>query len=152
VTALARGFDASAPAWDYGDGGAALAGVLARAHERAGVGAETLDAVATGASGARRGDRLEAAVLRRIFAGAPPPLVAPKALLGGWGGGHLAASVLLAAGRLEPRPLVASALDPELGLTPRTAAGSPRRWLVSSLASGGAAAWAVLDGRRRSTP
>lgn len=147
VAATARGFDPSAPAWDWGEDDEGLARALGRALARAGVAPDSIDLVVAGAAGARRGDRLEAGVLRRLFGGSPPPVVAPRGALGAWGGGLLAAAALAAAGRaLAPTAGFAEA-DPELGVRPATGAAPPRprRLLVSSLATGGAAAWAVLD-------
>ncbi|HSD80132.1 MAG TPA: beta-ketoacyl synthase N-terminal-like domain-containing protein [Solirubrobacteraceae bacterium] len=147
VAATVRGFDPSAPAWDWGEGDAGLARRLARGLARAGVAAGSLDLVVSGASGARRGDRLEAAVLGRLFGGAPPAVTAPKGALGEYGGGLLAAAVLVAAGRALAPTLGFAEADPALGLSPVVAGplARPRRLLVSALASGGAAAWAVLD-------
>ena len=148
LVALARGFDPSAPGWDYGSGDEPLARTLARGLERAGCAPGTIELVVSGASGAVRGDRLEAAILRRIFP-EPPPVVAPKGALGGWGGGHLAAALLAASGRALGPTSGFEEVDPELGIRPAAAAelpARPARTLVSSLASGGAAAWLVLEG------
>jgi 3-oxoacyl-[acyl-carrier-protein] synthase II len=147
IAAVARGFDPSAPAWGWGTGGAALAAVAGRQLARRGVELSDVDLVVSGASGVRHGDELEAALLAGLFGGSPPPIVAPKAALGAWGGGFLAAAVLATAGR-APRTAWIEACDPALGLTPRpgVAAEYPHRALVTSAGSGGAAACLVLDG------
>jgi hypothetical protein len=89
---------------------------------------DSIDLVVSGANGARSGDALEAACLSTLFGAVPPPpIVAPKGVLGEYGGGLIAAALL--------------SLD---GAYPR-ACPAPRRILVSSLAAGGSAAWLVLD-------
>jgi hypothetical protein len=72
-------------------------------------------------------------------------VVAPKAITGEYGGGFLAAAVLLAAGAEAVLPAVDP--DPALGVEPLAGrvGGGMRRALVSTLAAGGAAAWVVLD-------
>jgi 3-oxoacyl-[acyl-carrier-protein] synthase II len=141
----ASGFDASAPPTDWGDGAAALARVLRRALDRAGVARESIDVVVSGASGARRGDRLEALTLRAAWDGlALPPVLAPKAVCGEYGGGLLASALVALAGGAVSAP--AGELDPELGVLPYAGPPlAPRRVLVTALAAGGAAAWAVLE-------
>lgn len=141
------GFDASASRVGWGHGVAALADGLARLLARLRLSPAGIDVVVSGASGARAGDRLEAGVLRRLFAGAAlPPVVAPKSLTGEYGGGVLATAVLLAGGAEVGPTAGFSAADPELGVVPhaggRIAGG---RVLASSLAAGGAGAWVVLE-------
>jgi len=153
VSAVARAFDPTAPAWGWGDGGAALAAVASRQLARRGVEPVSVDLAVSGASGSLRGDAVEAEVLSGLFAGTPPPIVAPKAVLGAWGGGFLAAAVLAAAG-VAPPGAVVRACDPVFGLQPSATsiAGPPRRTLVSSVGSGGAAAWLVLDAGQPDPP
>lgn len=142
-------FDASAPPSGWGEGAEVLGRALRRTLERAGVAPGAVDLVVSGASGAVAGDRLEARTLQAAWEGAPlPPVVAPKAVTGEYGGGHLAAAVLAASGaRLGPAPGF-SARDPELGIVPHDGSplSPPKTVLVTSLASGGAAAWLVLGG------
>lgn len=147
IAAVVRGFDPTAPAWDWGQGGAGLAATLARGLGRAGIGLDSIERVVSGASGARRGDRLEAGLLTALFGERLPPIVAPKGATGEGGGGFLAAALLAAAGEVVAATAGFSQSDPELGLEPlRTSlSDAPRRTLVTSLASGGAAAWVVLD-------
>lgn len=144
----ATAFDPSAPEHDWGDGAERLAGGLQRALARAETASGEIDRIVSGASGTRRGDRLEAATLRAAWAAQElPPVVAPKATVGEYGGGFLAAAVLAAAG--EPvAPLTPEATDgAELGVAPHPGPLPPaRRLLVSALASGGGAAWLVLGG------
>lgn len=141
------GFDPSAPNRDWGEGEEILARRLGRLLERTG-GADRVDRIVSGAAGTRRGDRLEARALRLAWDGRPlPPIVAPKATVGEYGGGFLAAAALLAGGApVGPTPGFAEP-DPDLGVAPYDGRPlpAPRRTLVSSLASSGAAAWALLD-------
>jgi 3-oxoacyl-[acyl-carrier-protein] synthase II len=147
VLAWGSAFDPTAPPSGWGQGHRALARGLRRTLERAGLRPADVDLVVSGASGAREGDRLEAEVLHAAWEGAPlPPIAAPKAVTGEYGGGLLASAVLAAAGsHLGPVGGFAEA-DPELGIVP--ADGSPLPppsvVLVTSLAAGGAGAWVVL--------
>ncbi len=161
IAATARGFDPSAPSWNWGDGGAELARTLHRALARAGLEPRSVARVVSGASGSRRGDRLEAAVLHGLFADGVPPLLAPKGSTGEYGGAFLAAAVLVAADCAAPPTRGFGEVDPELDIRPwqqepGSAPAPPpptRHTLVSALASGGAAAWAVLErGNRTSRP
>jgi len=146
---LARGsaFDPTAPPSGWGHGHKALARSLRRTLERAGLTPGDVGLVVSGASGAREGDRLEAEVLRTVWKGGPlPPVAAPKAVMGEYGGGFLAAAVLAAAGvPFGPTPGFAEA-DPELGIVPLDGSlrEAPSVVLATSLAAGGAAAWVVL--------
>lgn len=147
LAGVVRGFDASAPAWDWGTGSGPLAATRARGLRRAGVAPGSIDLVVSGASGARRGDRLEAGVLTTLFGQRLPAVVAPKGTVGEPGGAHLAAALLAASGRAIGPTRGFEEPDPELGLRPSVAEKlpAPRRTLVSALASGGAATWVVLD-------
>lgn len=146
---LARGsaFDPTAPPSGWGHGHKALARSLRRTLERAGLKPQDVDLVVSGASGTREGDRLEAELLRAVWEGVTlPPIAAPKAVTGEYGGGHLAAAVLAAAGSsLGPTPGFAEE-DPALGITPLDGPvqEAPSVVLATSLAAGGAGAWAVL--------
>jgi 3-oxoacyl-[acyl-carrier-protein] synthase II len=137
-------FDATAPAWDWGDGADRLARELRAGLDRVGCEPGEIDLVVSGASGAVRGDRLEAAVLRRVFGRRLPPIVAPKGTLGEYGGGLLAAAVLAARGNAHWAHPWFEESDPELGIAPVAELGNPRRVLVSSLGAGGSAAWLLL--------
>ncbi len=106
-----------------------------------------------GASGAVAGDRLEALLLKAVWGSRTlPSLLAPKAVLGEFGGAQLAAAVLALAGEpFGPIPGF-SEVDPELGVRPHDGTAlTPSTLLISSLATGGAAAWAVL-GRAEARP
>lgn len=147
VVAAARAFDATAPRADWGTGAQALASRLRAALDRAGVPVATIGGIVSGASGSVRGDRLEALVLRRLFGDRLPPIVVPKAVTGEYGGGNLGAALLVLAGAPCASPTPASDLDPDLalGLHEGPLPQDVRRVLVSGLASGGAAAWVVLE-------
>jgi len=147
ILAWGSAFDPTAPPTGWGRGHRALARGLARTLQRAGLSPTDVDLVVSGASGSRDGDRLEAAVLRAAWEGAPlPPVAAPKAVTGEYGGGFLGAAVLAAAGSpLGPTPGFGEP-DPELGIVPwdGTPLEPPSVVLATSLAAGGAAAWVVL--------
>jgi len=147
VRAWGGAFDPTAGRAGWGTGAAGLAAELRGVLDRAGLAPGDLDRVVSGASGARAGDRLEAAVLRRLWAGAPPPVLAPKAVTGEYAGGFLAAAVLAAAGRRFGAPPGFAEPDDALGVSPHDGSPlpPPRRLLVSSLAAGGSAAWVILE-------
>jgi 3-oxoacyl-[acyl-carrier-protein] synthase II len=146
---LAHGaaFDPSAQAHDWGRGEEGLAKALRRFLARSGRSPGEVDLIVSGASGSRRGDRLEALTLRAAWeARQLPPVVAPKGTTGEYGGGFLVAG-LLAAGGEPPGPTAGfTEVDPELGLEPWQGGdlSAPRVTLLTALASGGAAAWALV--------
>jgi 3-oxoacyl-[acyl-carrier-protein] synthase II len=148
IRAAGSGFDPTASRVSWGRGHEALARALRRLLDRAGLRPRDVDLVVTGAGGSVAGDRLEARTLRAAWEEEPlPPVLAPKAVVGEYGGGQLAAAVLAAAGaEFGPTPGY-EAYDPALGVVPHAggALGGPRRVLVSGLAGGGAAAWVVLE-------
>jgi 3-oxoacyl-[acyl-carrier-protein] synthase II len=148
VAASGAAFDPTASPSDWGDGAATLARGLRWALDRAGRRIETIDRIVSGASGARRGDRLEAATLAAAWGAAPlPPVVTPKAVVGEFGGGLLGAAVLAAEGAPFGRLAAFETPDPALAVVPHDGSplAAPRRLLVTALAAGGAAAWALLE-------
>jgi 3-oxoacyl-[acyl-carrier-protein] synthase II len=139
VQAGVRSFDPTAGRAGWGRGGTALAGKL-----RSRVAPGGIDLVVSGASGARTGDALEAAVLR-AWCPSLPPVLAPKAVLGEYGGSLLAGALLAVQGRpFGPTPHFRE--PDEAGVVPHDgrALPAPRRILVTALAAGGAAAWMAL--------
>ncbi|MCB1036166.1 MAG: beta-ketoacyl synthase chain length factor [Acidobacteria bacterium] len=154
---FASGFDPGSSRVSWSADGRVLADPLKRRLEEAGLDPAAIDRVVCGASGSVAGDRLEAAVLKRLFGEQPlPPLLAPKAVFGEYGIGPLVPAVLATLGEpFGPTPGFEEE-DPSLGVRPHDGRplAVPERVLVSSLASGGAAAWAVLEpadpGRERS--
>jgi 3-oxoacyl-[acyl-carrier-protein] synthase II len=140
-------FDPTATATDWGQGHESLGRSLRRTLARSGVAASDVACIVSGASGSPSGDRLEALTLRAAWEGLPlPPVLAPKAVTGEYGGGFLGAAVLAAAGEpFGPTPGFAQP-DPELGLTPYQGEPRPRpaTLLATSLAAGGAAAWVLF--------
>lgn len=148
IAASASAFDPTASESDWGDGATPLSRALAAALERAGCPLDGIDRVVSGASGARRGDRLEGLVLRALWGGRDlPPVLAPKAVVGEYGGGILASGVLAMRGVRFGAPVHFEGPDPEMLIAPHdgTPLDPPRRALMSSLAAGGAAAWVVLE-------
>jgi len=148
IAACAGAFDPGATPSDWGSGDAPLARGLSRALERSGRGFDAIDRVVSGGSGSRRGDRLEARVLIRALSGAPsPPVLVPKAVTGEYGGGHLAAAFLAAAGAPFGAVSALSRAEPGLGIVVHDGSplAPPRAVLATALAAGGAGAWAVLE-------
>lgn len=146
VAGTAAGFDPSATESDWGEGDEALARGVARALASSGRGMDGIDRIVSGASGSRRGDRLEARVLARAAA-ATPRVVVPKAVTGEYGGGHLAAAFLAARGASFGAVPAITEIEPGLEVTVHDGSKlePPRAVLVSALAAGGAGAWAVLE-------
>ncbi|HEV7507470.1 MAG TPA: beta-ketoacyl synthase N-terminal-like domain-containing protein [Thermoanaerobaculia bacterium] len=146
ILAWGSAFDPTAPPSGWGQGYQGLARGLRRMLERAGLRPADVDLVVSGASGAREGDRLEAEVLHAAWEGASlPPVAAPKAVTGEYGGGLLASAVLAAAGSHLGPALGFDEADPELGIVLCDGSlPSPDVVLVTSLAAGGAGAWVVL--------
>ena len=143
----ASAFDPRASRNGYSDRPGLLARALERFLERSELEPGDLDAIVSGASGGFAGDRLEARVLKAVWGDRPlPPILVPKAVLGEHGGALLAGLVLAAAGAaFGPTPGF-SEIDPALGVTPYDGAPlAPRRLLATGLASGGGAAWAILE-------
>jgi len=141
-------FDPSASRIGWGDGWESLAGSIQRGLRRFDVEIDEIDLIVSGASGACRGDRLEALTLNRLWAGRQmPPVIAPKATTGEYGGGFLAAAVLAHQGKPMGTDNESFRADPELGIELHI--GRPpenlRKTLVTTLASGGGAAWLVLE-------
>ncbi len=139
----ASAFDPTAPATGWGRRPAAFATVLQRLLEGAG----GVDAVVCGANGSRAGDALEAALIKSVWGSQPlPALLAPKAVLGEFGGAQGAAAVLALDGApFAPTPGFAE-VDRSLGVTPwGGGTPAPSKVLISCLATGGAGAWAVLE-------
>jgi 3-oxoacyl-[acyl-carrier-protein] synthase II len=148
VRAAGSAFDPTASRVGWGRGEEALARALCRGLGRAGLRPQDVDLVVSGASGARGGDRLEGRTLCRAWDGATlPPVLAPKGVVGEYGGGFLAAAVLAAEGRGLGPAAGFDEPDSEVGITPHRGAplSPPRRVLVTSFAAGGAFAWLVLE-------
>ncbi len=126
VLAWGSAFDPTAPPSGWGHGERPLARALRRTLERAGLTPGDVDLVVSGAAGSRDGDRLEAALLRAAWEGAPlPPVAAPKGVTGEYGGGHLAAAVLAASGAPSAPPPASPRPTPSWGSSPSTALPLP---------------------------
>lgn len=148
VAAGIAAFDPTAGVSDWGTGERALARTLRAGLSRAGRSTDAVDLIVSGASGSRRGDRLEAATLAAAW-GAPtlPPVVVPKAVTGEFGGGHLASAILAIEGASFGLPAAFTQPDPGVGIVPHDGSPlpRPRRVLATALAVGGSAAWAMLE-------
>lgn len=147
VRGTAMAFDPGAPRSGWSTKPELLGEALDRFLACSGVPPEAVDRIVSGASGSRGGDLLEALVLRRVFAESLPPILAPKGVTGEYGGSLLVPAVLA----VEGEPFGATAgfeeADPELGVVPYDGRPltAPRMTLATSLAAGGAAAWALLE-------
>lgn len=148
VRAFASAFDHTAPRIGWGRDHASLSSALSTMLRRAGVATSDLTHIVSGASGAVVGDRLEAKTLKGAWRGTLlPPVLTPKAWVGQYGGGFLAASILAAEGAVfGPTPGFTSE-DPEIGVRPHGGGALPSTALslITALASGGAAAWLILE-------
>lgn len=152
VRARLRGFgsafDPSASRVGWGTGHASLAVGLRRMIDRAQLRTADIGRIVSGASGAIAGDCLEACTLLAAWQDAAlPPMLAPKGVTGQYGGGFLGAAVL-SVGDTGFGPTAGfAALDPALGVTPHGGGPLPDAdfTLVTSLASGGAASWLILE-------
>jgi hypothetical protein len=140
--------DGTAPPYGFGRGAAHLAEELREKLAEARIPLSSIDGVLAGARGSVEGDAQEAAWIATLFSERRlPPVFAPIGTTGLGGGGFLAASALAA----EGVPLGGSAgfcqPDPRLPIRPHPSAISPTpgRLLVSTIASGGAAVWTILE-------
>ena len=148
VRGFGSAFDPSAPRVGWGRGEATLAEALRRVLQSAGLAPRDVGRIVSGASGSVSGDRLEAHTLRRAWQGEPlPPVLAPKSVTGQYGGGFLASAVLAASNQEFAATAGFSEPDPELGVIPHRGGPLPPAdiTLVTSLASGGAASWLLLE-------
>lgn len=137
---------ASAASWGYGVD--ELAEALAAGLARHRVLPEEIGLVVSGASGARRGDRLEGQVLRAGWEGAAlPPVTAPKGATGEYGGFLAGAALLAVEQGLLAAPRWFEEEDEGVGIVPAgaLAARPAQTVLVTTLAAAGAAAWLLLD-------
>jgi 3-oxoacyl-(acyl-carrier-protein) synthase len=147
LRAWGRANDPTATATDWGSGWEVLASAVRSGFERQGLHPEDVGRLVCGASGAERGDELEAHLLEVLFRGKWPPALAPKQLTGEYGGGFLA-SILWAHGlEVAPTGPWHGGHDPNLPVTLHGGGPLPpaQLTLVTSLASAGAAAWLVLE-------
>ena len=139
-------FDSTASRLSWGRNHAALAGALRKTVEKA-ADITGIGRIVSGASGAVDGDRLEARTLREAWGNTRlPAILAPKSVIGEYGGAFLAAAVLAVAMTEAPAVAGFEMPDSALGIVPH--AGGPldasALTLVTSLASGGAASWLLL--------
>lgn len=148
VRGFGSAFDPSAPRIGWGRGDATLAQALRGLLDRAGLAPRDVGRIVSGASGSVAGDRLEAHTLRKAWQGNPlPPLLAPKGVTGQYGGGFLASAVLAMSDQEFAATAGFSEPDPALGVIPHLGGPLPPAdiTLVTSLASGGAASWLLLE-------
>jgi 3-oxoacyl-[acyl-carrier-protein] synthase II len=141
-------FDPTASRIGWGRGHEGLARALRAVLARVGLMPSNVRRIVSGASGSVAGDRLEARTLRSAWGGdALPPIVAPKGVTGEYGGGFLAAAVLASSARELGPTGGFEEPDPDLGVVPHRGGALPPAAvsLVTSLSSGGAASWLVLE-------
>ncbi|HUO84068.1 MAG TPA: beta-ketoacyl synthase N-terminal-like domain-containing protein, partial [Thermoanaerobaculia bacterium] len=147
--AIAR--DPSASISDWGSGADHVVRAMRGALDDAGVELGEIDAIWASANGTRRGDRLEATAIDRLFAGMEiPPVVATKGYFGEYaaaGALHLASALVA----LREQRLFASLgfRHPDAGArfapTTRDEQRSLRHLLINSLSAGGGIVSAVLS-------
>lgn len=140
VAGFAQGRDASAPLSDWGTDHDAVARVMRRAIEDAGVGIEAIDVVFASANGNPRCDDLEAGALLSMFGASCPPVVATKGTFGEYaaGGGLQLAATLLAVRYGEIYPSVGfSETDMSLPVSTAHQTREIRYALVNALSAGG---------------
>lgn len=136
-----RAFDPTASPSGFGRDAGSLAATL---RDRLAGWLLEVDTVVSGASGARAGDALEAAVLRAALP-ATTRVLAPKAVLGEYGGGTLAAAMLALEGATFALPPACAEPDPALAVRLASGPIAAYRVLLSALAAGGVAAWTILQ-------
>ncbi|MFV2072275.1 MAG: beta-ketoacyl synthase N-terminal-like domain-containing protein [Thermoanaerobaculales bacterium] len=148
LLAAGSAFDPKSPRNGWGRDPALLASVLREFLHRVRRGPATVDRVVCSACGHRGADRLEARLLRAIFEESElPPILAPAATSGAYGGSLLAAAILAAAGKpFGPTPGFREP-DPEVGVTPYDGRSLPPPLctLLTACAAGGAAGWALFE-------
>jgi 3-oxoacyl-(acyl-carrier-protein) synthase len=123
--------------------GTGMLAVMREALGVAGVAAEEIVAVKAHATGSRDSDAAEAAALRALFGGKPPPITALKRYLGhtlgACGALETAAFAACLAEGFVPHAAGFTTVDPELGIEPMRAAVPARRgaYLLNFFGFGG---------------
>jgi 3-oxoacyl-[acyl-carrier-protein] synthase II len=153
VVASGSAFDPTGRRNGWGDaqsqveGGNLLGWALADFFDRCAIDAGSIDLVVAGAAGSIPGDAVEARMLQTAWQGAPlPPVVAPKAVTGELGGGHLAAAVATVGRPVSWGTPWAVEPSSDFGVTVfRDGTLTPRRVLATAVSAGGAASWLVLQ-------
>ncbi len=143
-----QAMDDTAAPYGFGKNGIRLGSEVADELREAEISPHSIGGVVSGARGSIEGDSQEADWIAGLFGeDSHPPVFAPIGTTGFGGGGFLAAVCLAA----EGEPLGGSAghceCDPRLPIRPHPTAVSPTpgRILASTLATGGEAAWVILD-------
>ncbi len=138
-------FDPGAAEFGFGREPEQTAVGMREALARLGAPVGSVDAVLSGAGGTRIGDAYEAALLRALFEGVPPPILGARHVVGDYGAGMLPVALhLLGGGRVARAQRFVP--DPALGLELSAAAPSRlRRLLVTGVASGGCVELCVLE-------
>jgi 3-oxoacyl-(acyl-carrier-protein) synthase len=137
----ARAFDPTAPRTGHGHDSAALA---TRLQQRLGEQLRTVDTVISAASGARRGDMLEAEILRSALPELPQ-ILAPKSVTGEFGGGTLGSAMLALTGANFGTPQGCTQPDPTIGIELANGPIHARHVLCSAHAAGGVSSWLTLS-------
>lgn len=140
--------DPSATATSWGRDHQGLSRSMAASMRRLSLQPGEIQRIVSGASGAVTGDRLEALTLQALWGEETlPPILAPKAVTGEYGGGYLASLLLAMEGATFGPTAGFRGLDPLLGIVPHDGRplDAPRSVLGCTHASGGAAAWLFLE-------
>jgi 3-oxoacyl-[acyl-carrier-protein] synthase II len=148
IAGAGSAFDSTAPPAGWGADAESLAGAVRSCLRRHGISTESIERIVCGASGSIGGDRLEGSWLRAVWGtDRLPPVLAPKATLGEYGGGILGAGILAVEGVPFGPTAGFEEADPALRIVPHDGhpLRSAARVMLTSVGSGGAAAWAVLD-------
>lgn len=144
------GFDPTASSTGWGSEPEAMADRVRRDLLEADLSLAAIGGIVASASGSRDGDRYEGLMLRALFGGRTPPVVAPKGVIGEVGAALLATPILMLDGVRFGGPLRGFQPDPEIGITPHSGAVPRGPLLITAPAVGGAFAWSTLaSGGRR---
>lgn len=136
-----RAFDPTASRVGHGTGSATFAESM-----RLGFGGQldSVDTVVSAASGARRGDALEAELLRLVLPNVARVLT-PKAVTGEFGGGTLAAAMLAMSGADFALPEGCANPDPTIDIPMHAGPVRSKRMLCSAHGAGGVSCWIMLE-------
>ena len=141
-------FDPEAPRTGWGKSPRILADSLRAYLAREECETGMVNRVVTAAGGHPAADRLEGQLIREVWGESEvPPVLAPAAVSGAYGGSLLSAAILAAGNRaFGPTPGFGE-LDPDAGVIPHDGKELPpaSHILATACAAGGAAGWALFE-------